>query len=385
MRLKICGALAAAAMLAGCKPAGQVDYSGPVAGWEHWGGTAGGLRYSPLTQITPENVERLEVAWTYHIDTLENPGPTQFPALEVTPVLGEGRLYLCSPLNRVVALDAETGRELWAYDPKASIEGIYVQQCRGVTYHEDVSAPAGSSCRSRIITGTLDARLIALDAERGEPCEAFGEGGVVDLRDGMGEVRPGDYAVTSPPVVAAGRIIVGGHIADNTRLDMPAGVVRAFDLRTGELSWAWNSLPPGLADPKISGAGDSYARGTANAWSAFPVDHGRGLVVVPTGTTSPDLFGGLRDELDYSSSSLVAREAATGRVAWRFQTVHHDLWDFDVPAQPVLFDFPTENGPVPAVAQATKPGHIFILNRETGEPLEPVEERPVPQEGAAPG
>lgn len=377
-----CGVLAAMAMLAGCRSTDSTDYSGPVSGWEHWGGTAEGLRYSPLTQITPKNVGQLDIAWTYRIGTLENPGPMQFPAFEATPILAEGRLYLCSALNRVVALDPETGRELWAYDPKISIEGVHVQLCRGVTWHRDDSAPADSICPSRIITGTLDARLIALDAVTGKPCEDFGERGTVDLREGMGEVKPGEYAVTSPPVVAAGRIIVGGHVADNSRLDVPAGVVRAFDVRSGALSWAWNSLPPERADPKISGTGAAYARGTANAWTVFSVDAERGLVFVPTGNTSPDLFGGLRDDLDHYSSSLVALEAATGRVVWHFQTVHHDLWDFDVPAQPVLFDFPGEHGPVPAVAQATKQGHIFILNRETGEPLVPVEERPVPQGGA---
>lgn len=385
MRLPICSVLAAAAVLAGCQRPAPLDYSGPVAGWASWGGSEAGLRYSPLTQITPENVSRLEIAWTYHTGTLRNPEPMQFPTLETTPVLGEGRLYLCSPLNRVIALDPETGRELWTYDPRVNLKGIYLQQCRGVTFHEDTSAPAGAQCRSRVLTGTLDARLIALDAATGKPCEGFGEHGTVDLRAGLGEVQPGEYIMTSPPVVAAGRIILGGHVVDNLKVDVPAGVVRAFDLHTGELAWAWNSLPPDRVDPKIAGVSDTYARGTANAWSVFSVDPERGLVFVPTGNTAPDLYGGLRKGLDYYSSSLVALEAATGRVVWHFQTVHHDLWDFDVPAQPVLFDFPGPSGPVPAVAQATKPGHIFILNRETGEPLVPVEERPVPQGGAVSG
>ena len=385
MRLVLCSGLATLALLAACGRGDPIDYSGPVAGWDHWGGTAGGLRYSPLTQIKPGNVQRLEVAWTYHIGTLEDPAPMQFPTLEVTAVLGDGRLYLCSPLNRVVALDPETGREIWSFDPRTDLEGIYVQQCRGVTFHRDDAAPAGAGCASRVLAGTLDGRLVALDAARGTPCEDFGAGGTVDLREGLGEVKPGDYALTSPPVVVAGRIVLGGHIVDNARLDVPAGVVRAFDLHTGALSWAWNSVPPGRADPKVAGTGESYIRGTANAWSVFSVDHERGLVFVPTGNTSPDLYGGLRDGLDHYSSSLVALEADTGRVRWHFQTVHHDVWDFDVPAQPVLFDFPTPGGPVPAVAQATKPGHIFILDRATGEPLVPVEERPVPRGGAVAG
>lgn len=385
MRHMLCGGVAALIVLAGCERSDPIDYGGPVAGWDHWGGSAGGSRYSPLTQITPGNVQRLEVAWTYHIGTLRNPAPMQFPTLEATAVLGDGRLYLCSPLNRVVALDPESGRELWSFDPEVNIAGIYVQQCRGVTFHRDDSAAAGGSCAARVLTGTLDGRLIALDATNGRPCEDFGEHGTVDLRAGLGEVKPGDYALTSPPVVVAGRIVLGGHIVDNARLDVPAGVVRAFELRTGALSWAWNSVPPDRTDPKVAGTGDTYTRGTANAWSVFSVDHERGLVFVPTGNTSPDLFGGLRDGLDHYSSSLVALDATSGRVVWHFQTVHHDVWDFDVPAQPVLFDFPGENGPVAAVAQATKQGHIFILNRETGEPLIPVEERPVPQGGAVDG
>ncbi|MBP9591256.1 MAG: PQQ-binding-like beta-propeller repeat protein, partial [Steroidobacteraceae bacterium] len=292
MRLVLCSGLATLALLAACERGDPIDYSGPVAGWDHWGGTAGGLRYSPLTQIKPGNVQRLEVAWTYHIGTLEDPAPMQFPTLEVTAVLGDGRLYLCSPLNRVVALDPETGREIWSFDPRTDLEGIYVQQCRGVTFHRDDAAPAGAGCASRVLAGTLDGRLVALDAARGTPCEDFGAGGTVDLREGLGEVKPGDYALTSPPVVVAGRIVLGGHIVDNARLDVPAGVVRAFDLHTGALSWAWNSVPPGRADPKVAGTGESYIRGTANAWSVFSVDHERGLVFVPTGNTSPDLYGG---------------------------------------------------------------------------------------------
>lgn len=236
MRLTTCGVLAVATVLAGCQRPAPLDYSGPVAGWASWGGSEAGLRYSPLTQITPENVSRLEIAWTYHTGTLRNPEPMQFPTLETTPVLGEGRLYLCSPLNRVIALDPETGRELWTYDPRVNLKGIYLQQCRGVTFHEDTSAPAGAQCRSRVLTGTLDARLIALDAATGKPCEGFGEHGTVDLRAGLGEVQPGEYIMTSPPVVAAGRIILGGHVVDNLKVDVPAGVVRAFDLHTGELA-----------------------------------------------------------------------------------------------------------------------------------------------------
>ena len=387
MRLKqlVCAAAAAACCVIGsCGRVEPVAFDGPVAGWEHWGGNAGGLRYSPLTQITPENVSHLQVAWTYRVGGLDEPGALQFPALEGTPILADGRLYFCTTLNRVIALDPENGREIWSFDPKVNLEGKFLLNCRGVTFWRDEQAPEGSACAARILTGTLDSRLFALDAATGKPCAGFGQDGALDLRAGLGRTEPGDYAVSSPPVVAAGRIIVGGYIADNLRTDMPAGVVRAFDARTGELAWAWNPLPPGRTDDEAP-EGEPYVRGTPNAWSVFSVDHERGLVFVPTGNPAPDLFGGSRNGLDYYGSSVVALEAATGRVVWHFQTVHHDIWDYDVPAQPVLFDFPTPDGPVPAVAQATKQGHIYILHRETGEPLVPVEERPVPVDGAVLG
>lgn len=377
--------LVMAALVGGCARSGEVDYTGPTAGWEHWGGTQAGTRYSPLTQITPANVKRLRVAWEYHIGNLKRPGPMQFPAVEATPILAEGRLYLCSSLSRVVALDPETGHEIWSHDPKVNLDGVFLQNCRGVTYYRDPSALQGQACAGRILAPTLDGRLLALDAARGTPCPGFGRNGSIDLRAGLGATQPGDYALTSPPVIAAGRVILGGMIGDNLRLDMPAGVVRAFDVNTGALSWSWNSVPPDRTETQTVGNGEPYVRGTANAWSVFSVDPALGLVYVPTGNTAPDLYGGLRNGLDYYSSSLVALDAATGRVAWHFQTVHHDLWDFDVPAQPVLFDFPSAAGPVPAVAQATKQGHIFILDRRTGVPLVPVEERPVPQGGAVRG
>jgi quinoprotein glucose dehydrogenase len=388
MKLRALGAgLAVGVMaLAGCRQAGPpIDHSGPVDGWGHWGGTQQGTRYSPLTQITPENVGRLKVAWTYRIGMLENLEEMQFPALQVTPILAEGRLYACSSVNRVVALDPEAGTEIWSYDPQVSLAGVYVQNCRGVTYHRDDTAPEGAECRGRILMGTLDARLIALDAATGRPCSGFGDGGTVDLRAGLGKTVPGSYHVSSPPVIADGKAILGGYVWDNVTVDSPAGVVRAFDVQTGELAWAWNSVPPGRSDDEMAGTGEPYIRGTANAWTVFSVDAERGLVFVPTGNTSPDLYGAMRDGIDYYGSSLVALEAATGRLVWHFKTVNHDLWDFDVPAQPVLFDFPTAGGAVPAVAQATKQGDIFILDRRDGTPLVPVEQRPAPQGGAVQG
>jgi quinoprotein glucose dehydrogenase len=339
----------------------------------------GGLRFSPLTEITPQNVGKLELAWIYHIGQAPKVQGISLPALEATPIVAEGRMFLCSSVNKVVALDPETGEELWSHDPKINLEGQALLNCRGVTHYRDPNAPADAACAARIFMGTQDARLLALDAATGEPCAGFGVNGEVDLGSGRGEFKPGEYGVSSPPVIVGRNLVIGGRVGDNIRLDIPAGLIRAFDVDTGALVWAWNPVPPGRPEKLTTDAGEIYVSGTTNSWTVMSADLERGLVFVPTGNTSPDFFGGLRDGLDYYSSSVVALDAATGQVVWRFQTVHHDIWDYDVPAQPVLFDLPTPDGVVPALAQPTKQGHLFVLNRLTGEPLFPVEERAVPQ------
>ncbi len=388
-RLALAVGLLALGMLVGCGAGEAPPASGPVAGWPVYAADPGGSRHSPLTEITPENVGELEVAWTYHSgDVLD--GSTSFApsTFQNTPILFGDSLYLCTPLNRVIALDPETGEERWSHDPQTDIEGIYTLNCRGVTAWTDARALPGAPCARRIFTGTLDARLIALDADTGKPCPDFGEAGTVDLRAGVGDTKPGEYGVTSPPALIGDRIVTGSMVLDNRRVDAPGGVVRAFSARTGELLWAWDPVPPAGS----GGRADGYERGTANAWSILSVDEERNLVFVPTGNTSPDYYGGQREGLDYYSSSVVALDADTGRVVWRFQTVHHDVWDYDVPAQPVLFDFPNGNNgkhgqgggageAVPALAVATKMGHVFFLDRRSGQPLLPVEERPVPQGG----
>jgi len=365
-------------VLAGCGETPGIDYEGPIAGWEHWGGNAGGTRFSSLTQITPANVEHLQKAWSYRLGDVKAEGFVS-PTLQVTPVLGDERLYVCTGLNRIAAVDPVTGQELWAHDAKADYEGTYLLNCRGVAYWEDPRSP--DECPKRVFVGTLDGRLISLDARSGKPCNGFGNDGTVNLLAGLGETQPGDFSVSSPPVVIDGKVIVGGRIPDNMRIDVPAGVVRAFDARSGELAWAWNPLPPGREDV----SGEPYTQGTPNAWAPLSIDLERKLVFVPTGNAGPDHISAGRDGLDHYSSSVVALDVTSGEVRWHFRTVHHDVWDYDVPAQPVLFELPTEGGTVPALAQTTKQGHVFILNRETGKPIFPVEERPVPQAGALPG
>lgn len=362
-----------------------IDFSGPVSDWTAYGADLSGSRFSPLTQIAPHNVDELEVAWTYHTGDVDFGTDTLLgTAFQNTPIVVGDTMYLCSPRNRAIALDANTGEERWVYEAEVDTQGMYIITCRGVSHWIDVTAPTDRACRERIFMGTLDARMIALDARTGRPCADFGNQGQVDLSSGIGNRYPGEYGVTSPPLVIGDVLVTGALVLDNIRTDAPGGVVRGYDVRSGALLWSWDPLPPGqrfIETVDESGEAVRYRRGTANAWSVLSGDAQRNLVFVPTGNTAPDYYGGQRNGLDHYSSSTIALDAASGEVVWNFQTVHHDVWDYDVPAQPLLFDFPGPEGPIPALVQATKLGHLFVLNRETGEPIFPVEERPVPQGG----
>jgi len=379
-------ALLALLGLAACEGRAPLDHSGPIAEWPEYAGDKGGLHWSPLTQITRANVGDLELAWEYrHGDRSDGSDGTTRTSFNATPLVAGGAMYFCTGYNRVIALDAETGRERWAFDPgqrMRKLHGPYPRVCRGVAHWAatDAAERAGA-CGRRIFTGTIDSELIALDAETGRACDGFGAAGRVTLREGIGEgVPPWEYYPTSPPLVVHDLVVVGALVADNLRADAPAGVVRAFDARTGALRWAWDPVPPG----RRPAPGERFARGTPNVWSFLSADPERDLVFVPTGNPSPDLYGGQRDGLDFYGSSIVALRASTGEVVWHFQTVHHDLWDYDVPAQPTLLELEIGGRRVAALAQITKMGHLFLLDRETGAPLWPIEERPVPQ-GGVPG
>lgn len=385
MRVALVALLGAAALLASsCTRTPEIDYSGPTADWPEFAGTKGGAHFSPLTQIGPENVDRLELAWEHRSGDFFPGSAEKAPtALQVTPIVVGDTLYYCTPYMRVFALDAETGKERWSFDPELRAKGIggpYPLTCRGVAYWEDSSPRAGAACNRRIVYGTKDSELIALDADTGLPCPDFGSNGRVTLREGL---EPGipewEYYPTSPPLVMGDLAILGALVADQLRVDAPSGVVRAFDIRTGELRWAWDPVPPGWSGSAPDG--ERYARGTPNVWSLLSGDPERNLVFVPTGNSSPDSYGALRGEMDHYASSVVALDATTGEVRWSFQTVHHDVWDFDVAPQPALFQIPGVGGGVPALAQGTKMGFVFLLDRVTGEPLYAVEERPVPQDG----
>lgn len=356
--------------------------------WAHYGGDAGGSKYSPLEQITPENVGSLERAWTFSTGDVEDRTSDEMrsSALEVTPILADGRLYMCSAFNEVIALHPGTGEQIWRFDPEVATDRRPGNQytCRGVTHWADPEAEPTAPCASRIFTGTVDSRVISLDARTGEPCAGFGAEGTVTIKPEIDLWWPGEFQITSAPVIAAGKLIIGSAISDNARAEAPRGTVRAYDVRTGVLEWTFDPVPRDASSP----VADSWTEdgraitGHANVWAPMSVDEDRGLVFLPTSSPSPDHFGGTRPGDNRYANSVVALRAATGEVVWHFQTVHHDVWDYDLPAQPSLITLQRDGEPVDVVAQVTKTGFMFVLERDTGEPFFGVEERAVPQDGA---
>jgi quinoprotein glucose dehydrogenase len=346
--------------------------------WAHYGHDAGGMRYSSLSQINRENVASLKVAWTFHTgDISDGQGRRKRSGFESTPLMVDSTLYLTTPFNRVIALDPETGAQRWAYDPKIALDGDYGDGLvnRGVSTWLDPLRATAEPCRRRIFEVTQDARLVAIDAATGSPCPDFGKTGQVSLRDVSGYYA-GWYHMTSPPAIIDDRVIVGSAIDDNHRADMARGVVRAYDARSGALRWSWDPLP---ANRVANGKTQPFRSGAANAWSVMAVDAERDLVFIPTGSPSPDYYGGLRVGDDKWANSVVALRAKTGEFVWGFQLVHHDLWDFDSAAPPLLTTVRHDGKDVPVVIQGNKAGLIYVLNRDTGKPVFPVEERPVPQ------
>jgi quinoprotein glucose dehydrogenase len=352
--------------------------------WPAYGGDAGGSRYTPITQINRGNVAQLHEAWRFNTGELDA-GERSF---EATPILVDGTIYLSTPLGKVFALDPVTGSKKWQYDAGVRVHsGFGDFTSRGVSTWLDSTATANSPCRRRIIVATIDARLFALDARTGTLCEAFGEKGVVSLREGLRNApfEFAEYEVTSPPVIINGLIVVGSAVADNNRVDAASGEVRAYDARTGAKRWTWDPVPQDARDTAYATwRGDSAHRtGAANAWSVIAADPARGLVFVPTSSPSPDYYGGKRLGRNDYANSIVALRAATGEVVWHFQTVHHDLWDYDNASPPALVDVTINGKARAAVLQATKTGMLYVLDRDTGKPLVPVEERAVPASDVA--
>jgi quinoprotein glucose dehydrogenase len=341
-------------------------------GWGAYGGDPGGMRFSSASQIARKNVSQLKAVWTFHTGALQQETKLiRKAAFEATPILFENKLFLTTPYDKVFALDPSTGDKLWEFDPQVDLTRNYSEvTSRGVSAWRDSKAKPTEPCANRIFYGTLDARLIALDAQSGKSCSDFGAAGTVDLSADASTTPEwrGGYQVTSAPAIANDLVIVGSSIADNWKVDVGRGIVRAFDVRTGKLRWTWDPIPWANDTQPRSGAG--------NAWSTLSVDQDHDLVFIPTGSASPDYFGGIREGDNKWANSVVALRASTGEFVWGFQVVHHDLWDYDIASQPTLFTW--KNG-TPAIVINTKMGHVFVLNRLTGAPLLPVEERPVPQ------
>jgi quinoprotein glucose dehydrogenase len=348
--------------------------------WPAYGGTYNAQRYSPLDQITRENVRQLERAWTFRTGDM----PKERWGAETTPLKIGDTLYLCTGRSKLIAIDAATGAERWRYDPKVSDASIpYTAACRGVAYYTAPNTDSADTCATRIIAGTLDARLIAVDARTGTPCADFGKNGAVDITIGMGETGPGMVSITSAPTIVSDVVITGQQVLDGQRANAPSGVVQGFDAITGALRWAWDMEHPERMG--LPPEGETYARGTPNMWTTATGDEALGLVYVPLGNAAADYWSSHRSQAENQhSASLVALNVQTGREVWRFQTVHMGVWDYDLGSQPTLIDFPTEAGVVPAVILPTKQGEIYVLDRRTGVPLHGVEERPVPGGGLEP-
>jgi len=346
--------------------------------WPCYGRDAGGERFSPLRQINESNVRQLKVAWTCRTDELKTYAGTHLEekaAFEATPIMIGRTLYFSTPTCRVLAVDAATGEKKWSFDPGIDLHDDFSEvTSRGVSAWP---AAGGSGAEpQRIFLATIDGRLIALDAASGKPVPSFGKEGSVNLREGFDD----NISETSPPAIVGDLVIVGSSIGDNQRFNYPPGMVRAYDALTGQLRWSWNPIPSDEKDPawKTWKGPKAHQTGAANTWSVISADPARDLVFVPTGSPSPDYYGGERQGQNLYGNCVVALRASTGKPVWHFQVVHHDLWDYDIAAQPMLIELEKNNRKIPAVAIGTKMGHIYILDRLTGKPLFPVEERPVP-------
>jgi len=346
--------------------------AGAAAGdWPYYGGDASARRYSALAQITPANVGRLERAFVFHTGDLPAKGERYSPAN--TPLKIGGDLLMCSAKNILIAADAATGKEKWRYDPKVPSEAIpHAAVCRGVAVYTAPALPIGAACKSRVVTTTLDGRIVAVDQRDGKPCAGFGTNGQVDLWKDLGPKVPGWYAPTAAPTVVRGIIVVGGQVRDGQDEDAPSGVIRGYDAVSGALAWAWDlGNPDNIHGPQ---AGKTYTRGTPNMWATAVGDEKLGLVYLPVSNSSIDYYGGNRSALeDRYSDSLVAVDVSTGRDVWHYQVMHHDLWDYDLGSQPSLLDYPGKDGkPVAAILLPTKQGDMYIFDRTTGQPLTPI-------------
>jgi quinoprotein glucose dehydrogenase len=353
--------------------------------WPAYGGSFSARRYSPLKEINRDNVASLKRVWDFHTGDLPVRNTRNTYGSENTPLKVGDTLYVCTPKDLVIALDPTTGKQRWRFDPNVPDENIpYTAACRGVSYYAVPNADPSSDCATRIIEGTLDARIIEIDARTGKRCQQFGHGGEVNTAIGIGRHDPGMYSITSAPTIVKGIIVTGHQVLDGQKRDAPSGVILGYDASTGELKWSWDMVKPDA--PAMPPMGQTYTRGTPNMWTTASGDEQLGLVYVPLGISAVDYWSSSRSDREKEfGTSLVAIDVTTGKPAWSFQTVHNDVWDYDLGSQATLVDFPTDHGDVPALVLPSKRGDIFVLDRKTGKPLAGVEERAVPQGGVEPG
>ncbi|KAF0865005.1 glucose/quinate/shikimate family membrane-bound PQQ-dependent dehydrogenase [Pseudomonas sp. LD120] len=372
----------------------------PDGDWQAYGRTEFGDRYSPLKQITPDNIGKLQEAWRIRTGDM----PTAKDPVEITnqntPLKVNGMLYACTAHSQVLALDPDTGKEIWRFDPQIKgpngddFRGWAHMTCRGVSYYDEANyknsdaisqpsalSPAGqaiaASCPRRLFLPTADARLIAINADTGKVCEDFGNQGAVDLKAGIGPFTPGGYYSTSPAAITRNLVIIGGHVTDNESINEPSGVIRAFDAHDGHLVWNWDSGNPDETAPLAEG--QTYTRNSPNMWSLASVDEKLGMVYLPLGNQMPDQWGGNRTAgAEKFSAGTVALDIDTGKLRWNYQFTHHDLWDMDVGSQPTLLDMKTADGVKPALIQPTKQGSLYVLDRRDGTPIVPIREVPAP-------
>ena len=380
--------------------------------WTAYGSSSNGDRYAPAKQITPANVSQLQKAWTFHTGDFKGPNDPLEIANEVTPLKVNGKLYICTPHNIVIALDPDTGKELWRFDPKINRDASTYQHmiCRGVSYWDSTayadsakstSAPAAAAtapapaaitadaataieCPRRIFAPTMDATLIALNADTGALCKSFGDQGVIGLYHGMGMKKRGFLMPTSPPTVSQHVLVMAASVTDNDSTDEPSGVIRGYDTVTGKLLWAWDAAKPDSTAPLVKD--QTYVNNSPNSWGVSSVDEKLGMVYVPMGNQTPDTWGGNRIPAgEKYNSAIVALDLATGKVRWVYQTVHHDIWDMDIGGQPSLVDLDTPAGKVPAVVATTKRGDIYVIDRRDGKLVVPAPEKPVPTDNPSAG
>lgn len=385
--------------------------------WEAYAGSHHGQRYSKLSQITPENVNKLDVAWQIRTGDMKGPGDVGETTYQATPIKIGDTLYLCTPHSLAIALDADTGAEKWRFDPQAGLESNRQHQtCRGVSFYrgadvtpvaaavaevageqpaaaleapvaQATAAKNAAHCKNRIFLPSSNSKLYALDAETGAVCEDFGDKGAIDLLHNMPAKQPGYLNPTSPPVIVGDILIIGHSVNDNYAVESPSGVIRAYDVHTGKLLWNWDSGNADATEPFDPANPDQvYKASSPNSWTVFSADAELGLVYVPLGNRVPDQLGQYRNEDEEKyTAAVVALDIKTGKLKWHQQTVHHDLWDMDLASQPVLLDLDLEKGRTPALVLPTKQGDVYVLDRRDGTPIHAVGERPAPQGTDVPG